>query len=103
MLSMNLTELAAQYGGTLVNPGIGFSTVSIDSRSIKSGDLFVAIEGNNFDGHMFLNNLKSDIVNENTQDPHKLVSDERSVTFGYWDRLPYSKYLMKRYFLLKTS
>jgi UDP-N-acetylmuramoyl-tripeptide--D-alanyl-D-alanine ligase len=57
MLSMNLTELAAQYGGTLVNPGVGFSTVSIDSRSIKSGDLFVAIEGNNFDGHMFLNNL----------------------------------------------
>ncbi|MDG0969885.1 MAG: UDP-N-acetylmuramoyl-tripeptide--D-alanyl-D-alanine ligase [Porticoccaceae bacterium] len=58
---MNLTELAALYGGTLVNPGMGFSAVSIDSRSIKPGDLFVAIEGDNFDGHTFLNNL-SDVA-----------------------------------------
>ena len=46
---MNLTDAASQYGGTLLNPGEGFSTVCIDSRTISSGDLFVAISGTNFD------------------------------------------------------
>ncbi|MDP6343732.1 MAG: Mur ligase domain-containing protein, partial [Alphaproteobacteria bacterium] len=30
------------------------SGVSIDSRSVGPGDLFVAIEGPNFDGHVFV-------------------------------------------------
>ena len=29
--------------------------VSIDSRTIKSGELFIALKGDNFDGHKFLN------------------------------------------------
>jgi UDP-N-acetylmuramoyl-tripeptide--D-alanyl-D-alanine ligase len=32
-----------------------FNTVTIDSRNIKSGDLFIAIKGPNFDGHDFIN------------------------------------------------
>lgn len=35
------------------------SGVSIDSRTVKSGDLFVAIEGPNFDGHKFVNDALS--------------------------------------------
>jgi len=53
---------------------------AIDRWSVYSDDIF-------------LNNPKSDIQNENTQDPHKLVSKERA---GYYERLEYSKYLMKR-------
>lgn len=33
--------------------------VSIDSRSIKSGNLFVAIKGSNFDGHNFLHEVST--------------------------------------------
>ena len=29
--------------------------VSTDSRSIKKGDLFIALRGENFDGHDFIN------------------------------------------------
>jgi len=32
-----------------------FSGVSTDSRTINAGDLFLALEGDNFDGHNFLN------------------------------------------------
>ena len=33
---------------------VSFQSVSIDSRSIKAGELFVAIKGENFDGHQFV-------------------------------------------------
>ena len=36
---------------------ISFSGVSIDSRTIKSDDLFVAIKGEQFDGHDFINDI----------------------------------------------
>ncbi len=35
-----------------------FNTVTIDSRNIKSGDLFIAIKGPNFDGHDFINEVQ---------------------------------------------
>lgn len=43
-------------GGTLVREGpLGkFTGVSIDSRTIKKGEVFVAIKGTHFDGHNFL-------------------------------------------------
>ena len=31
-----------------------FSGISIDSRTIKKGELFIPIKGNKFDGHDFL-------------------------------------------------
>jgi UDP-N-acetylmuramoyl-tripeptide--D-alanyl-D-alanine ligase len=43
-------------GGRLVlgNEGMPFQAISIDSRTAKAGDLFVAIAGANHDGHDFL-------------------------------------------------
>ncbi len=44
-------------GGTLVTPeksGTAFSGVSIDSRSVKSGELFIALRGQRSDGHAYL-------------------------------------------------
>ncbi|RBW49449.1 UDP-N-acetylmuramoyl-tripeptide--D-alanyl-D-alanine ligase [Marinobacter sp. F3R11] len=38
--------------------GVQFTGVSTDSRALKSGDLFVALRGENFDGHRFLSAAK---------------------------------------------
>lgn len=38
------------------------SGLSIDSRSVQAGDLFIALEGPNFDGHDFVAGLASGAV-----------------------------------------
>ena len=52
--SLRLTDAAIRFGGTLLNPDCEFDTVSIDSRNIADGDLFVALIGERLDGHQFL-------------------------------------------------
>ena len=49
-------DLAAAVGGKKVygKEGGTFSGVSIDTRTLQPGDLFVAIRGKRFDGHDFL-------------------------------------------------
>jgi UDP-N-acetylmuramoyl-tripeptide--D-alanyl-D-alanine ligase len=58
MLSISLNELLKVTGGKLWNGGKKNQTiatgVSIDSRTIKKGNLFVAIPGERFDGHQFV-------------------------------------------------
>jgi UDP-N-acetylmuramoyl-tripeptide--D-alanyl-D-alanine ligase len=51
---MSLAEAAAAIGGSLRGDDARFQGVSTDSRSIGSGELFVAIRGEHFDGHGFL-------------------------------------------------
>jgi UDP-N-acetylmuramoyl-tripeptide--D-alanyl-D-alanine ligase len=51
---MRLAEAAAALGARTSGPDALFSGVSTDSRSIKAGDLFVALRGERFDGHDFL-------------------------------------------------
>ena len=38
----------------LNNDKLVFNKISLDSRNILPEDLFIAIEGNNFDGHDFI-------------------------------------------------
>jgi len=52
---LRLTDAAVRFGGTLINPDCHFSTVAINSRTINDGDLFVALIGERFDAHQFLN------------------------------------------------
>ena len=52
---MLLSQAAQILGGTLLGKDVGFATVSSDSRSINAGDLFVALQGPNFDGSAFVN------------------------------------------------
>ena len=52
--SLRLTDAAIRFGGTLLNPDCEFDAVSIDSRNIADGDLFVALIGERLDGHQFL-------------------------------------------------
>ncbi len=54
--SFPLQDIVDSTGGRLIGgaPGKEFGGISIDSRTIKRGDLFVALRGTNFDGHQFV-------------------------------------------------
>lgn len=52
---INLMKCADILSAELIGgQAIDFKNVSIDSRTIKPGDLFIAIKGENFDGHHFV-------------------------------------------------
>ena len=53
-VNMLLSHLAEVIGARLVGDDAQFSQVSTDSRSICPGDFFVALQGENFDGHQYL-------------------------------------------------
>jgi UDP-N-acetylmuramoyl-tripeptide--D-alanyl-D-alanine ligase len=54
MTSWTSAEAAAAVGGTASGPAFEATGVSIDSRTVKPGDLFVALSGPSFDGHDFV-------------------------------------------------
>ena len=54
MAALSLSQAAVNYGGTLLYPDCHFARVCTDTRSLASGDLFVALRGDNFDAHQFL-------------------------------------------------
>ena len=47
-------SLAAECEFTLKGPDVEFTGVSTDTRTLKPGDLFVALRGENFDGHEYV-------------------------------------------------
>ena len=49
-----LSDVAAMSAGRLAGTNAEFAGVSIDSRTIEQGQLFVALRGERFDGHAFL-------------------------------------------------
>ena len=64
------------------NELFNFNNISIDSRTLISGDLFIAIKGKNFDGHNFLKEAfnkgaKAVVIKEGM---HKLLPKDLS----YW-------------------
>lgn len=55
---LSIMDVIEATGGTIANPESAirfpdFTGVSIDSRTIKSGELFIALRGDRFDGHDF--------------------------------------------------
>ena len=52
-----LSEVAATLNGRVVGADASFSGVSIDSRAIAQGQLFIALTGPRFDGHDYLNDV----------------------------------------------
>ena len=56
---MRLAEAAAALGGRTSGGDALFTGVSTDSRTLRSGDLFVALRGERFDGHEFLKTAAS--------------------------------------------
>lgn len=53
---MTLHEAATAVEGTVIGDDIHFSGISTDSRKITAGDLFIALRGERFDGHEYVNN-----------------------------------------------
>ena len=51
---MRLSELALATNGKLMGDDIEISCVGSDSRAINKGQLFVALKGENFDGHEYV-------------------------------------------------
>ncbi len=51
---MLLSQAAQVLGGTIIGADVEFNAVSSDSRAITPGDLFVALQGPNFDGYAFV-------------------------------------------------
>jgi UDP-N-acetylmuramoyl-tripeptide--D-alanyl-D-alanine ligase len=51
---MSLAQAATVLGGELRGSDVRFSSVCTDSRTLKSGDLFVALRGERYDGHDFV-------------------------------------------------
>mgnify|MGYP001282599234 CR=1 FL=1 len=51
---MTLLSAALAIGAQMQSPDGTFTAVTSDSRAIVTGDLFVAIKGDHFDGHAFV-------------------------------------------------
>ncbi len=54
MISLSLSEGAKLISGRVLGEDAVFTSVSTDSRSLRPGQLFVALSGPNFDGHDYL-------------------------------------------------
>lgn len=73
---LTIEEILKATGGKL-HSGEGtqsISGVSIDSRTIKEGEIFFAIKGDNFDGHDFINDvIEQGAAGLIVQDGHPLI------------------------------
>jgi UDP-N-acetylmuramoyl-tripeptide--D-alanyl-D-alanine ligase len=56
-MMMNMHEAAYAIGAGVQGADAGFSGVFTDSRSIAAGELFVALKGENFDGHAYVSEV----------------------------------------------
>ncbi|EGG93737.1 UDP-N-acetylmuramoylalanyl-D-glutamyl-2,6-diaminopimelate-D-alanyl-D- alanyl ligase [gamma proteobacterium IMCC1989] len=58
---LDLQNLSRRFGGEVINNShaVNFSSVSINTRTMSVGDLFVAIKGDQFDGHQFVANAQN--------------------------------------------
>lgn len=94
--SWTLTDLCQSVDGGLIGAldaeqQICFTSISTDSRTLKAGALYIAIKGENFDGHKFIKQaiqqgavaiLLSDIeLSDDLPVPGVLVDDTR-IAFG---------------------
>ncbi len=57
-MTINMTAAAAahQLGAHLINGDVQFTGISIDSRTVAKGELFIAIQGEHVDGHDYVEN-----------------------------------------------
>ncbi|UVK97889.1 UDP-N-acetylmuramoyl-tripeptide--D-alanyl-D-alanine ligase [Pseudomonas sp. B21-048] len=83
--ALKLSELTSALNGRLIASDASFNGVSIDSRAIKPGQLFIALAGPRFDGHDYLNDVAAKgavgaLVEREVTDsalPQLLVKDTR--------------------------
>lgn len=58
MIELFLSEIAEKLNSTLIGADAKISGVSIDTRTLQAGNLYIAIAGKNFDGHDFVESAK---------------------------------------------
>jgi UDP-N-acetylmuramoyl-tripeptide--D-alanyl-D-alanine ligase len=56
---MRLAEAAKVLGGETVGADVVFNGVSTDTRTVRAGELFVALLGDRHDGHVFLSQARA--------------------------------------------
>ena len=54
MQPISFAALAHKYGGVLIEPDASVQSLCTDSRTLKPGQVFLALKGGNFDGHEYL-------------------------------------------------
>ena len=59
---LKLSDVAAMTSGGLLGEEVLVGAVSIDSRNVNPDDLFIAIKGENFDGHDFVADLEGKVA-----------------------------------------
>ncbi len=79
---MRLSEIALATKGQAIGVDVEVNSVGIDSRAIKEGQLFVALKGENFDGHDYAKQSLHDgasavLVSREVASPAVLVKDTK--------------------------
>jgi UDP-N-acetylmuramoyl-tripeptide--D-alanyl-D-alanine ligase len=79
---MHLSEIALATKGQLIGADVEIKSVGTDSRAIQSQQLFVALKGENFDGHDYAaqslqQGAAAVLVSANVASPAVLVKDTR--------------------------
>lgn len=93
-MNLQLAEIAQAVQGQLIGDDLPITGVGIDTRTLKPGNLYVAIKGQHFDGHDFCDKAEqagaSALLVSKTVDsslPRVLVADTRlslAELAGYW-------------------
>lgn len=76
-MMMDLNAAAKAINGTLMGDNVSFSEVSTDSRKLAGGELFIALRGDNFDGHEFVAAAKARGAAAAVVDSHTLDKFEQ--------------------------
>ena len=58
-IMMDLQTAAKAMHGTPLGENVSFRSVSTDSRAVNAGELFIALRGDTFDGHVFVGTAKT--------------------------------------------
>ena len=88
MIAMTLREAATVLQSTVIGSDAPFRGVSTDSRTVGADELFVALKGENFDGHAFVAKARergavAAIVSKKLDDPiSQIVVDDTTLALG---------------------
>lgn len=100
----SLSELQEPLAADLLGADVQIQRVHTDTRTLQAGDLFVALQGENFDGHQYLDDAEQagavaaivDTWQENSDLPQLIVADTRLALgqLGAFNRLQFSGQLV---------
>ncbi|MGK0297288.1 MAG: UDP-N-acetylmuramoyl-tripeptide--D-alanyl-D-alanine ligase [Gammaproteobacteria bacterium] len=95
MISMRMSQAAEALKGKYTGNDVIFNGCSTDTRTIEEGNLFIALNGNHFDGHSFIRSAREngasaamvEIASDNNNLPLLLIKDTThamGLLASYW-------------------